>query len=227
MILSGSGILRHEEWDRWTGIIHGFTTKATPSTDPDAGFRTIRVKQVHGCGVVIADTSEDDIRPGDALVTSTQGLLLTIATADCLPVLLYSPSPSVIAAIHCGWRGLRAEVIAQTFKTMHEKFGVTSERVHACFGPAIDACCFDVGLDVVTPFGEKSVTKKDGRLFLDLAREACLQLVAAGIAESHILFSHHCTKCDPSLFHSYRRDGSRTGRQYNFIGLRPHNRQEQ
>jgi hypothetical protein len=41
---------------------------------------------------------------GDALFTEEAGILLSVRTADCLPVLLVDPKHRAVAAVHAGWR---------------------------------------------------------------------------------------------------------------------------
>lgn len=161
-------------------------------------------------------------RTGDALVSDTPGILLTIATADCLPVLLCAPRERpVVAAIHCGWRGLRAQIIGKTLQDLSRLFAADARDVQACFGPAIESRCYEIGPEIETPFGARSVVKADGRIFLDLAMEAQCQLQAGGVAPRNITQATWCTKCDPERFYSYRRDGPGTGRMINFIGVTP------
>ena len=63
--------------------------------------------QVHG--PVLRQVSCPGHVPGcDALLTTTPGLALAVATADCM-ALLYR-APGVVAAAHAGWRGAAAEI---------------------------------------------------------------------------------------------------------------------
>ena len=47
---------------------------------------------------------------------------------------------------------------------------------------------------------------------LDLPAAVVQQLADAGVPRDHIETDPLCTICNPSLFHSYRRDGARAGR---------------
>ena len=64
-------------------------------------------KQVHGANLLLARPGE--CGEGDALFTAEPGLALSIAIADCVPVLLASPQG--VAAVHAGWRGLAQGVL--------------------------------------------------------------------------------------------------------------------
>ncbi|MEW6367443.1 MAG: peptidoglycan editing factor PgeF [Acidobacteriota bacterium] len=221
------GVLRHRSWG---SVVHGFTTKKSYQKGDRLGellaslglgrFRPASLRQVHGNRVVVVRDVVAGRLEGDALVTTTQGILLTIATADCLPVLLRAstPQPSV-AAVHCGWRGLRARIIEATLKAMRDELGVRAGDVSACLGPAIEMRCYEVGPEIEVPFGDRSIARIGERLYLDLAAEAWMQLEAAGLDTSRIARLDLCTRCHPELFYSYRRDGASTGRMINFVGL--------
>lgn len=231
--LSGD-ILSQSGWPGSPGIIHGFTTKSAygrgDGLDRILGLpglqgrfhHAARLKQVHGSEVLVEDGVGAEQRQGDALVSLTPGILLTIATADCLPVLLCAQRETpVVAAIHCGWRGLRAQIIGETLRVLSKLYAVDARNVMACFGPAIEARCYEVGPEIEVPFSAGSITNSDGRLTLDLAMEASCQLQAAGVPPGNITAATWCTRCDPERFFSYRRDGHGTGRMINFIGITP------
>jgi len=51
---------------------------------------------------------EDAVEDCDALITNEKDIVLTILTADCVPVLLYDEEKKVVAVIHAGWKGTKA-----------------------------------------------------------------------------------------------------------------------
>jgi YfiH family protein len=85
-------------------------------------------------------------------VTSTPGLALTVVTADCLPVLLADPKRRVVAAVHAGWRGTLSRIVEKTVGVMRQRLGVDPGNVVAAFGPSIQACCYEVGEEVMEEF---------------------------------------------------------------------------
>lgn len=96
-------------------------------------------------------STPSDLR-GDALVTATPGLALTVVTADCLPVLLADPKRGVVAAIHAGWRGTLRRIVEKTVGVMRQRFAVDPAQVIAAFGPSIQVCCYEVGEEVMEEF---------------------------------------------------------------------------
>src|SRR5438034_290012 len=57
-----------------------------------------------------------------------------------------------------------------------------------------------------------------GRLHLDVRAANVAQLLAAGVPRDRIHGVADCTSCRADLYHSYRRDGPRSGRMINYIG---------
>jgi YfiH family protein len=89
---------------------------------------------------------------GDALVTDRPGVLLSIRTADCLPVLIADPRRHAIAALHVGWRGALDRLAEKVVGVMRGVFGSTPRDLYAAIGPGIHVCCYGVGEEVVEAF---------------------------------------------------------------------------
>jgi YfiH family protein len=163
-------------------------------------------KQVHG-----ADSIE--VQPGmvgvvgsaDVLVTRVVGVVIGILTADCAPVIV--AGPDAVAVAHAGWRGLVAGAVERAVKEV----GVV-ER--AWVGPAIRACCYEVGPEVVDAF-EQAGLPVEGPDRVDPVLAAVAALRRAGV--ERVASVAECTSSDPRYF-SYRRDGV-TGRQGAFATI--------
>src|SRR3990167_5711507 len=71
------------------------------------------ISQVHGIRVVTAEAAiaADAPLQADAVDTQQPGLVCSVLTADCLPVLLTDTQGRHVSAIHAGWRGLVDGVI--------------------------------------------------------------------------------------------------------------------
>lgn len=111
----------------------------------------IKCRQTHSSIVYHADHDHRGGEEADALVTQTSGLLLTITTADCVPVLVASRTKPLIAAIHAGWKGVTGSIIENTLETM---LTITTDLVCA-IGPCIQQPNFEVGIDVYDRVPEK------------------------------------------------------------------------
>ena len=171
-------------------------------------------RQVHGAELrehaerqeprVYADVvkSPDEV---DAHATADPGLTPLVMVADCLPVAL--DGPGGVAMAHCGWRGLAAGVVARAATAV--------DAEAAAVGPGIGPCCYEVGDEVLAEFADLDGVA-DGRM-LDLSAVARALLERAGVEATEI--SGLCTKCNPDLFYSHRRDGGRTGRQAGLVWM--------
>jgi YfiH family protein len=178
--------------------------------------------QVHGVQVVERGTGAPQAVPeADAQWTAQRGVVLTVLTADCLPVLLCDEQAHCVAAAHAGWRGLAAGVLQHTLASLP----VAAQRLRAWIGPAISVRAFEVGEDVLQAFLHSPFWRREdvlaccraaapGKYWFDMAELARRGLRAAGV---EVRLSGLCTHRD-QRFYSYRRDGE-TGRQASFILL--------
>ncbi|MCS6927515.1 MAG: peptidoglycan editing factor PgeF [Candidatus Binatia bacterium] len=219
-------------WERFPGLVHGFSRRLgdkeallQPGWD---GFVLRTVKQVHGDRVIpVSPTDGSTSRPeADGMMTTAQGILLGIATADCVPVLLVEPHRRVIAALHAGWRGTLKGICAQAIAQLTRVYNVTPHSLWVALGPAIGACCYEVGREVgeafVRTWGGQSAQAwqpRGEKGFLDLRLINYLQCVEQGVPPPQIQSVGGCTFCDHT-FASYRREGERAGRQLSIIGWR-------
>jgi hypothetical protein len=89
---------------------------------------------------------------GDALLTDQAGILLSVRTADCLPVLLVDPKRRAVAAVHAGWRGALARIVEKAVGDMRRVFGSEPQSLLAVLGPSIRVCCYEVGQEVEEAF---------------------------------------------------------------------------
>ncbi len=158
----------------------------------------------------------------DGLVSKTADLLLSVRTADCVPVLLYDPVNKVCAAVHAGWRGTVANITGNAVREMMAH-GCVPSNIYAAIGPCIGACCYEVGQEVYDAFaraGEFSccfVLRGNGKYLLDLTMANRLFLQRAGLLSAHIDAAEICTKCHENLFFSHRRMGAERGTMSAFI----------
>ena len=106
---------------------------------------------------------------GDALLTDQAGVLLSVRTADCLPILVVDPRLRAVAAVHAGWRGAAAEIVRNSVNEMGRVFGSRARDILAAIGPSIRVCCYEVGKEVKDAFGRFAASD---RYFRETARHA-------------------------------------------------------
>ena len=167
------------------------------------------------------ESKEDAIENCDALITDVKYLILTILTADCVPILLYDKEKQVIAIIHAGWKGTEAQITKKTIQKMQKVFKSNPKEILASIAPSIGRCCYEVELDVAKHFLHipQSYTQKANKYMLDLPMLNQKQLLDSGIEKDHIEMSDICTSCEVERFFSYRKEKGCTGRFMSLIGL--------
>ena len=169
----------------------------------------IGMKQVHSAHAVVVDGPLGDYPEADALVTSTPGLVLTVLTADCQPVLFADRKAGVIGAAHAGWRGALDGVLEATLEAM-EGLGARRGDTVAVIGPTISQRNYEVGPEFLETFlmdapeNARFFANGEGdRLQFDLPGYGLHRLRGAGIG--HAEWTRHCTYSDAQRFYSYRR----------------------
>lgn len=230
-------ILKISALDHHSGVDHLFGTRWVESPQAAARYlglsedRVITVRQVHGDDIQVVgspDDKEGSSEAGhDALITNQPGLMLAVATADCVPVLMVDGVRKVIAAVHAGWRGSLLGISAKVVATLQDRFGSRPRDLWAGLGPSAGVCCYEVGHEVLEPLKEKFPTwgemireRRNGKALLDLRKLNHLQLTSAGIPETQIHALEACTICDTERFRSYRREGRGTGSMFSGIVMR-------
>ena len=148
----------------------------------------VGVHQVHSPIVHVVNGPWPGARPeGDALVTTTPNLALSILTADCAPVLFADAEAGVIGAAHAGWKGAIAGVLDATIARMIEA-GAKRERIATAIGPCIAQASYEVGPEFEARFLDADAETArffapgagDRRLF-DLPAYCAARLAAAGV----------------------------------------------
>jgi len=162
---------------------------------------------------------EDAIKDCDALITDEKNIMLTILTADCVPLLMYDKKNDVIAAVHAGWKGSKAQIAKKTIQKMQEVYGSNAKEILVGIAPAIGACCYEVGHEVAKHFFtySKAVEKKKEKYMINLPLVNQQQLLEMGIPIENIELSNICTSCEIDRFFSYRKEKGCTGRFMSMI----------
>lgn len=221
------GVLTAEGFFTPPGLFWGFTTREAGDFKNSgtglllaARYGVKRLKllnQVHGTGIV-ESAAEEPLPEGDGwLGLPDEGALLGIKAADCLPVLFWSADGLTAGAVHAGWRGAVAG-IARRFVDLS---GADPASLYAVFGPAIGACCYEVGMDVAERAGQDArwlQSTGPGKFHFDLKAYVKAELEASGMKPGNMLDCGMCTMCRRDLFHSHRAEPG-GGRSVAFLGF--------
>lgn len=160
----------------------------------------------------------------DGIFTTEKNLLLSVRTADCVPVLMCDKGGTVCAAVHAGWRGTAGGITLNTLKEF-DSLGIDRRDVLIAIGPCIGGCCYEVGNELLPEFRrldpelEKFFEPHGDKYHLDLAKANAFILASAGVPEENISVAEICTKCHPEEFFSHRISGSDRGTMSAFVVL--------
>lgn len=165
--------LRVAPLERLPWLVHAFSTREDGSLGPDSIGATpaavrrnrarflqgllggkrkapqlVTLKQLHSDVIHRVEGPPKAALRGDGLITDVPGLVLSIQTADCLPIFLVDSKRRAIGALHAGWRGTLARIAEKGVGLMGQHFGSRAQDLVAAIGPGIHACCYEVGREV-------------------------------------------------------------------------------
>jgi len=196
----------------------------------NASLHYIVANQTHSDNIKVITQQEtkgweslsDAIEDCDALITDLKGVVLTVLTADCVPILLYDKHKEVVAAVHAGWKGTKVQIVSKTVQKMTELYGCDPKDIIAGIAPSIGHCCYEVDKEVAEHFFDipEGFTPVGKKYMLDLPLINKQQLLAAGLQEENIEMSHTCTACNVDRFFSYRKEQGCSGRFMSMIGMK-------
>ena len=243
---------------------HFFTTRAwrlgERTADSTDGWRDValaanvgvehfgRLHQVHGADAVTYKKGEGV--PGgatpraDIALTDDPSVAVAVQTADCLPILIADRRTEAAAVVHAGWRGLAARAPVVAVERIERDLGSRAADLLIAVGPAIGACCYEVGEDVRARFSQEGFTsaqiarwfraepaalshnppmrtlastRRPQHWFFDAWSCVREQLESAHVPRDRIFIADLCTASHEEAFCSYRRDGSVAGRMAGVI----------
>ncbi len=172
-------------------------------------------RQTHSACVRLIDSLPVDpasLEGVDGLVTPLPGVALVIHTADCVPVVMADPRKGIIAAVHSGWRGTKADITGHALRLM-EELGADPADIVAAMGPCICQSCFETGPEVAEQFPAAYVSHAFGeKPHIDLAAIIHDRLMASGVPPANISLPPACSRCDHRNYFSARRLGVDSGR---------------
>jgi polyphenol oxidase len=165
---------------------------------------------VHGNRIYCV-SKESEIRKNidgfDALISSVATIPVGLAVADCLPIIITTPSLSDVAV---------SGVLGNTIKQMSNMSQEQTKDLLVAIGPGIDKDSYQVGADVISKIhnlglatGEILYTHSS-KTYCDIRSIATLQLKQLGVHKiDHIKID---TALHTDEFYSYRAEQAQTGR---------------
>lgn len=112
----------------------------------------VPMHQIHSAIIHRIERVPENMLQGDGLITNVSGIVLTVRTADCVPVLIVDEKTHAIGAFHAGWRGTLARIVEKGVGELRKQFGSDPEDLKAAIGPCIHACCYEVSDDFTDKF---------------------------------------------------------------------------
>jgi YfiH family protein len=211
--VGAAGNLSHRRPHRPDDLARARNAVGEATGMPPARWHLLR--QVHGASVATIGAGTPvgaELRDVDAAVTTEPDRVLTVQTADCVPVLL--AGPTAIGIAHAGRAGVTLGVVPSVVSALG-RLDSPPDTVRVVLGPAIGGCCYEVPeamhREVVADQPAADATTSWGTPALDLPAAVTAQLVAAGVTTVDRVGG--CTRCDPELrWFSHRADAG-AGRQ--------------
>lgn len=182
--------------------VHGSACVTLASAD-EAALADARLRADEGC---------------DAVVGAVVGVAVLLNFADCLPLIIVSPTGR-FAVVHAGWRGAVAGIAGAAARELlaadaaYGGHAPDAGSLTAYIGPHIRSECFECGSDVRARFVERfGASVSPDRRHVDLARAVSCDLMKAGLSYERIADACRCTRCAPDEYFSYRATGGVCGR---------------
>ncbi|MBC5807720.1 MAG: hypothetical protein DLM53_07670 [Candidatus Eremiobacter antarcticus] len=190
------------------------------------------VNQVHGSTVIHAAASlTEPPADADGLWTETPSNALVVRVADCAPVwILAEGDRTAFALVHAGWKGVAAGIIEAAVNALAgASTPVTGQQapapwksagsLTAAIGPHLRPCCFEVGPEVAALYASvpgalqpasalRAQRMRPDGVSLDLSRAIIARFEGCGVSAESVSVATACTRCNPALLHSYRRNGA-------------------
>lgn len=188
----------------------------------------IRLKQIHSDRVLLINEDSDTSRQpeADGMATNVPGFMLSIVTADCVPVLFADNKAGIVGACHAGREGALAGVIENTILAM-VALGAEPERIVAAIGPSISGDNYEIGEKLAGELLQRDTdtnafisTPEGGQPHFDLPGYAEARLKEAGLAAIERVGG--CTYAHPDRYFSHRHfthHGKGEGRQISMISI--------
>lgn len=185
-------------------------------------------EQTHSLNVRIAERICDRFPDTDALVTFKRDFPIGVVTADCVPILVYSPDIEGAAAIHAGWKGTLGGIVDKTLDVL-EEHGASAEEMVVAFGASISEKMYEVDETLADKFRESGFNNYvsypeglGGKPHIDLQGVNIERLLRRGVKRENIAPNPDCTYSTVTddgkpIYQSHRRSNGAPGRNLSLI----------
>ncbi len=193
----------------------------------------VKPHQTHTDRVENVNSVSDKFEEVDGVITNKKDIILCTTSADCTSLLFYDDNKKVVADVHSGWKGTLQKIGKKAVEKMIKDYECNPKEIICCIGPHIRKCHFEVEEDVMEMFRDEfkftgrideiieTGRKVDGtqKYNIDTTLINKIILEEVGLTKENIIDSGICTVCNSDLFHSYRVDKEKSGRNGAFIGM--------
>ena len=152
----------------------------------------------------------------DGLITDDEKIILSLQTADCLPIFLFDELSSMKGLIHSGWKGTRDKIVEKALSIMIQK-GSNLSNIMIVIGASIHKCCYEIRNDLIPFFDKSCIYTIGNQKYLSLQEQILMDLSKLNIHIDNIYIDKRCTFEDVSLS-SYRREKADAGRMISLLG---------
>lgn len=145
----------------------------------------------------------------DGIFTSCPELVLVVKTADCLPLIFFSPKNKMSGVVHMGWRSAEKGILGNIEMDLKDFIVIA--------GTGLRKCCYEVGPEFkgYKDFSDYIVEKNNGFSF-DPILFAKNKLIENGLKEENFFDSAICSLCFEYGLPSYRKTKTKS-RTLSFI----------
>ena len=162
--------------------------------------------EVHKHYVQAISSVSPPLKTTDALISTSDEIILSAVSADCLPITISKQDGSAFAIIHAGWKGLISGVIQSCLSS----FIKDEVDLSAWIGPSISSKHYEVDKEFYDAFlssDEASLSNfnkiRSDKWLFSLQGEAHRILKKYDV---EVQDSNQCTFENQDLFYSYRRN---------------------
>lgn len=194
----------------------------------------ISLQQTHSDITQFQSKKDSQEKVGDAHWTQLNQCGLLVKTADCIPLLIFSPKDKIHLSIHAGWKGVAQQIIIKSIQSIKTKLPqLNCENLIVLVGPHIHQASFEIDRPVcdqllkstpplgssdklIHPEESEYFFQKNSKFYFNLELAAINQLLYAGLLKERIFTFDIDTRTD-TKWHSFRRERELSGRNLSYI----------